>query len=167
MSKYELRTQVLTPEEEKAISFSGAHPSRFFGIMPGLIKKHFEVTSSKFFEDKIKWDIGDKSVQFFAVWRGRLPKDGRTNIWAQVKLQGVQNLDKEKMGEAVIFLSGTVLTKFNYLTILDKALYRSYTYLYYNNIRRKYLEEARRRLTRLENDIKEEIGVPTDQYVPR
>lgn len=164
MSDYVLRTQMLSPEEEKSISFALPHPSKYFKIIPGLMKHHFEITSSKFFEDKIKWDVGDTSVQFFAIWRGRLPYDGRTNLWIMVKLQGVQNLpktDKEMKGDGVVLFSGQLVTKFPYKGMIDKSIYKSYTYLYYNNQRRYYLEDARRRFIKFENDLKESIGAPT------
>lgn len=162
MPVYRLKTQVLTPEEEKSISFSGKHPSRFFSFLPGILREVFRVTSSKFFEDKIKWDVGDTSVQFFAIWRGREPKDDRTNVWAQIKLQGVQSLDKEKMGQGVILLTGWLDTAFPYLTVLDKGLYKAYTYFFYNKQRRYYLEEARRQFEQLERGIKREIGLEVD-----
>jgi len=159
MSVYVLKTQILSPEEEKSISFSGSNPARFFKIIPGLIKHIFKVTSSHFFEDRIKWDVGETSVQFYGMWRGEEGKDRRSRVWAQVKLQGVQNLDKEKIGEGVILLTGFVETSFPYLTILDKTLYKTYTYLYYNNQIRYYLEEARRRFQTLETELKREIGL--------
>jgi hypothetical protein len=162
MPVYELSTQVLTPEDEKTLSFTCEHPSRFFSFLPRLTRQIFRITSSHWFEDRIKWDVGDTSVQFFGVWRGEDSKDSRTGVWITIKLQGEQKLDEQKMGNATIHLSAILRTKFPYLTILDKGLYKSYTYLFYNKQRRYYMEEARQRLLQLENEIKKIIGVQVE-----
>lgn len=159
MPNYELRTQILSPEEEKTFSFTCPHPSRFFKIIPQLLQNTFEVTTSHLFEDKIKWDVGDTSVQFFGWWRVDEGKDRRSRILAQIKFQGSQELKGEMKGNATIFLTAFLTTRFPYTNVLEQGIYKIYTYLLYNKQRRFYIEQAKNRLQHIENEIRRNIGL--------
>lgn len=158
MPELEIKTDILAPRHQKTIEYSGDYPSRLFKVIPPLMKDIFKITSSNFFEDKIKWDTSGEPTEFFGQWRGRDGKDRRTDVWVIVKVQGKQS-PTEKKGSAVITIRGIIETSFPYSNLIDKSLVKTYSYFFYDKQRRYYIEEARRRFDILENEIKKELEI--------
>jgi len=158
MAELKIKTDVLAPESVKVLKFSGYNPTRFLKIVPDLMKEVFRLTGSKFYEDKIKWDTSTENTEFYGEWRGKDVKDGRSSVWVKIKLQGSQH-DKEKNGEIMIEIKGEMVTKFGYSNFLDKALYLTYSKLFYSDLRRRYISEAKRDLEKIENELKKELEV--------
>jgi hypothetical protein len=158
MSELQMKADILAPEHTKVIKFSGDHPSKTFKFIPNLIKEVFKITSTNFYEDKIKWDKSDDPIGFYGEWRGVDKKDNRTTIWVKIKVQGNQT-EKEKKGEVTIWISGVIITKITYSNVIDKSLFKAYSRFFYSNQRRYYIEEARTRFKILENEIKRELGI--------
>lgn len=156
MAALEIKIDVLAPEHKKVLEFSGYKPTRFLKIIPSLMKETMRLSSSKFFEDKIKWDVSAEDIVFYGEWRGKDEKDGRTTLWVSIKAQGSQNKN-EKNGKIMIELRGEMKTKFKYSNILDKALYLTYSRLFYSDLRRRYATEAVRDITTIENELKKEL----------
>jgi hypothetical protein len=156
MPVLQLKTDILAPESVKTLKFAGYYPSRFLKLIPGLIKEIFRLSSTKFFEDKIKWDKSTDPIEFYGEWRGKDDQDKRTSVWIEVKVQGVQK-ENDKMGEVTIEISSTLDTKLPYSNFLEKALVRTYSYLFYSEQRRKYVIKARRLLEILEGKLKKEL----------
>ncbi|MFH1505526.1 MAG: hypothetical protein ABIE94_00875 [archaeon] len=155
MASLKLKADVLAPEHAKKLKFTGQHPSRFLKIVPDLMKSIFKLGGSKFYEDKIKWDVSTENTDFYGEWRGNDPKDERTSVWAKVKVFGSQN--KDKMGSIEIEVTGTLQTEFKYSNLMGKGLVLLYSRLFYSEQRRKYLAEAKMRLEELENELKKEL----------
>ena len=156
MPELQLKTDILAPRHTKTLKFAGYHPSRFLKIAPILIKDIFRITEPNTFEDKIKWDKSGDPIEFYGEWRGKDGKDKRTTFWVKIKADGIQR-EKDKMGEITIKVSSFIDTKFPYSNFLDKSLVRIYCYLYYNEIRRRYVEEARLLIEKLEIELKKEL----------
>ena len=158
MPDLQMKADILAPEHTKVIKFSGDHTSRFLKLIPTLIKEIFKISSTNFYEDRIKWDKSDDPIGFYCEWRGKDSKDNRTSVWVKVKIQGNQT-EKEKKGEVTIWISGAIITKIPYSNIIDKSLARAYSHFFYSDQRRRYAEEARTRFNVLENEIKKELGI--------
>lgn len=155
MPKINLKDDVLAPEHVKKLKFTGKHPSRFLSLVPGLLKNIFRLSGSKFFEDKIAWDVSTPNTDFFGQWRGKDPKDERTSVWVKIRVMGSQNT--EKVGSAQIEITSNIQTKFEYSNLMGKGLVLLYSRLFYSEQRRKYVIEARKRLEELENELKKEL----------
>jgi len=97
MPDLRLVADIFSPHYVKELKYSGDHPSRVLKIIPSLIKSVFRITSTRFFEDEIKWDKSSDPIEFFGQWRGIDPKDNRTRMWIKVKVIGKQN-SKDKKG---------------------------------------------------------------------
>lgn len=158
MPQLVMKSDILAPAHTKTLKFFCDHPSKLMKVMPSLIKETFKITSTNFFEDRIKWDISADPVEFYGEWRGKDTKDNRTTLWVSVKLQGKQSL-KEKKGEITIWLSGSLITQIPYSMIIDKTLYRIYAYYFYSNQRRYYSSIARDLFGKLEEVIKKELEI--------
>jgi hypothetical protein len=156
MAALEIKTDILAPKHAKILKFSGYNPKRFMKIAPNLLKDVLRLSSSNFFEDKIKWDKSTENREFYGEWRGKDGKDNRTDVWVKIKVQGSQN-EKEKNGRVEIEIKGEMKTEFDYSNALDKGLYLAYSRLFYSEQRRKYVLEAKRQIETIENELKKEL----------
>ncbi len=158
MAKIEIKTDILAPEHIKYLSYEGPHPSRLLKEIPGIIKDVFLVESPQIFEDNFRWDNFSEPNEFYAIWRGKDAKDERTVVWPMVYVHGYQN-SQDLKGSAVVYIRGTMISRYPCSTPFHKLFFRLYTWLYYNNVRRTYLIEARERLRKLEDKIRELLGL--------
>lgn len=158
MPKLVMKSDILAPAHIKTLKFSCDHPSRLMKVIPTLMKETFKITSTNFYEDKIKWDTSADPTEFYGEWRVKDTKDNRTSLWVSVKLQGKQSI-KERKGEVAVWLSGSLITEIPYSMILDKTLYRIYAYYFYSNQRRFYNEQARTLFIKLEEEIKKVLEI--------
>jgi hypothetical protein len=158
MPTLRLRAEVFQPQNFKTIRYEGHHPSRVLQFIPGLMKKAFKITSTDFYEDEIKWDVSGDPIEFLGLWRAKDDLDNRTLVWTKIKVIGKQN-KKDKMGFVDINIEPWMYTELPYSNIMDKMLAKSYSFLYYGNIRRKYIKRELIKLKKLENSIREELGL--------
>jgi len=158
MPDLKLLSDVFSPHYIKTLRYEGDHPSRTLSFMPNLIRSIFRITSTNFYEDEIKWDRSSENIEFYGQWRGKDTKDARTTFWMKVKVIGKQNA-KDKKGYVTIYIHPYLVTKFNYNNFWDKALYFSYTRLFYKAQRRKYIEKQLYLSNRFEQELKKELGI--------
>jgi len=158
MPELKLKADILAPQHEKILKYSGFHPSRVLKFIPTLIKDVFKITSTNFYEDFIKWDKSVDPIGFYGAWRGVDVKDFRTNLWVNVKVQGEQE-EKSKKGEVTIRISGILMTTLPYTNFLEKIISRSYSYLYYSEHRRRYIAEAKRLLDIFESEVRKQLEI--------
>ncbi len=158
MPDLKLLSDVFSPHYIKTLRYEGDHPSRTISFMPNLIRSIFRITSTNFYEDEIKWDKSSENIEFYGQWRGKDTKDARTTFWMKVKVIGKQNA-KDKKGYVTIYIHPYLVTKLPYTNFLDKALYFSYTRLFYKAQRRKYIEKQLYLSNRFEQELKKELGI--------
>jgi hypothetical protein len=159
MPELKILSDVFSPHYVKTIRYEGDHPSRTLNFMPGIMRSIFRVTSTNFYEDEIKWDRSfPDNVEFYGQWRGKYTHDARTAFWIKVKVIGKQSV-KDKKGYVTIYIHPYLATTFPYSNFLDKALYFSYTRLFYKAQRRKYIEKQLYLSNRFEQELRKELGI--------
>lgn len=158
MADLRIVSDVLSPHFDKIIKYQGDHPSRVLKIIPTLIKMVFKITSTKFYEDGIKWDKSSDPIEFWGQWRGKDDKNGRTAIWIKVRVLGKQRA-KDKKGYVTIYIEPYMVTKLPYSNFLDKALAKSYSFFFYGNQRRNYISRELVYIKRFEEQLKGELGL--------
>jgi len=158
MPTLRLVADVYSPHFEKIIKYNGDHPSKVLKIIPPLIKIVFRITSTKFYEDEIKWDSSTDLIDFYGQWRGKDEKDARTAIWIKVKILGKQNKN-DKKGWVEIHIHPYMITKIPYTSILEKILAKPYSHFFYGVQRKKYISRELIHLQRFENEIKDQLGL--------
>lgn len=151
--KKTLKADILAPEHVKTLRYEGNHPSRALKIIPDLIRDVFRLTGTKLFEDVIKWDVSGDPVDFFGAWRGKEGKDKRTTVWVDVKVNGKQSKEK-KEGFVIVYITAYILTDVSSKGPGGQAVTWIYKRALYSEQRRRYIEEARKRLNELENEIR-------------
>lgn len=153
MPDFVVKDDLLAPAEKKTLQYSGVHPSRLLKEVPEILKSVLKISGSKVFEEQIKWDVSGDPVGFYGVWKANLPKDAISKIWVKIIIQGSQT-KKEKNGSMSVYIFGHLESKFNYSTELHKSLLWLYNFLFYNNQRRKHIEEGKIHVERVEDEIR-------------
>ncbi len=157
MEVKKVRKDLLAPEHEKVIEFSGSHPSRLLGAIPGILKDTLKISGSKVYEVEICWDVSGDPVSFSGEWYAKYGLDDRTAIWFKVVVRGNQSA-KDLKGSATVTLSGWIESKVVYPSGLRKFV-EFYELIFYSSQRRKYIEEGRILIKRIEDAIKKELGL--------
>jgi len=151
-SKYSIKSDLLAPSASKTIEYSGPNPAQVFKIMPDILMDVFRLSSSKIYEDEVKWDATSDPAAFYCYWRARDKKDNLTTMWVHVEAKGKQS--KDKMGEVRIKIKGTITTSYKYSIPVMRELFRLYRLFFYRNQAVKYIEDANKDMEQLENAIR-------------
>jgi len=144
----------LTHESDNIlISYTGKEPFRIRRRIEDITKTTLEIDSPKFYLHYINYDLTDG--RFKAEWQATKPWDRWTSMGVMIRCWGQQYLgDPEKNGWFRLKLIATIDTEYNYTHSIQKSLWWSYNYMFYNNVRSKIHEECRDYYYRLLTEIK-------------
>lgn len=161
---YIIQDDVLAPRESIIIDYSGPNPLSAYYALDQLLRLIFEFKGSHLFEPDFRWDITEDPRPFFIRFYAERGFDKFTRVRIDFKLLGKQPTDPTKSGSLRIEIKGFVRTEYKLATIFHKIFILPFIYLYhiayYNRIRRGYIEWLRRRIERLENELRELLKIP-------
>ncbi len=153
-NEIKMKIELLAPGTVKILQYTGFHPSRLLTEIPESLKKILKITGADLFEDVFKWDKSGDPVEFYAIWRARDDKhDGRSPIWVKVTVHGKQSA-KDKSGSVTVKIDGWIETTLPYKNIIHKAFLKAYTYFFYDEQIRRYMELGKIYMERIEDDIR-------------
>ena len=157
MPKKTIKQDVLAPEYQKILKFSGYHPSELLKIVPNLLLDIYKQQSPALFEDQMKWDASGDPVMFFVIWRLKDAKDKRTKVMTQVAMEGFQS-SKDLSGRVTVAIRSWIETDATYNNALERSMVWFLDKLFYKRHRFQYIDEAKRNVIRLEDAIKSYFG---------
>lgn len=152
-----IKQDVLAPEYQKVLKFSGYHPSELLKIIPNLLLDIYKQQSPALFEDKLSWDASGDPIMFYVIWRLKDGKDKRTKVMTQVVMEGHQS-SKDLSGDLIVAIRSWIETDATYNNPLEHAGILLLDKLFYKNHRFQYIDEAKRNVIRLEDAIKSYFG---------
>ncbi len=158
MGDFGIVFDLLAPQHAIVREYVGHHPSRVLKEIPDIMKEVWRLKGSKFFEDKIKWDISGDPIDFFGQWRGRDQKYDYSNVWIKVHCIG-KMATQTKMGHVTIWLTGTLETKLPYNNVFDEALKYFYLKLIYEQQMKNYLIDAKAKVIEFDNKLRERLDI--------
>jgi hypothetical protein len=159
MAELKITTDVFAPEAVKVINITTDHPSKLLSYMPKLLQDIFRLGGSDVFEDQIKWDASEtEKIYFWGAWRAKIGKDARSTAWFDIKVQGEQNV-KDKFGKATIKITASLTSTWKFSSAIERAWSYFYLNYVYADRRRKYIEEVKRNVGTLENELRRRLGV--------
>lgn len=162
MGKHELKYSdlILAHQDTHVITYKGKNPVLpIWNNCETIVRKTLEINSSKFFLIYFNWDNNDGA--FKAEWRAHMEGDRWTKPWFVIRVWGWQNLTPDKDGWIKIKTWGELETKYYYSNSIQKSLWWTYSYMFYDKQRRKMLEEARERYFRLQEEFRKLYGIST------
>lgn len=158
MAVIKITDDCLAPEEFIYFDYSGPNPWGVAKKINESARGFFHLGASDFYFDRVNWDITGDPVTFWALWRIRKDVSRYSRIWIYIRVQG----EKSKTGNTGKFtmrMNAEVLTEFEGWSIVLKPFYYIYAYLFYNRVRRKFIERCRSMVLGFRNEIKKHYNV--------
>jgi hypothetical protein len=166
MAVWRLEDDCLAPSGKITVEFKGKNPFRIYKVLKDSLKKVFGVGASAIWERDFRWDITSDPRSFFVRYFVKKGIDMRSNVLAEIILEGDQPSDPEKDGKIRITIKGKLITEYERKTALQKlSIYKGliwlYNFFFYNRIRRNYLALCTDWLTKLEEEFRSILSMPT------
>lgn len=161
------RDEIPAPREFIQIEYRGPNPLKVYHELNQIFRMLWEVKGTQINEPDFRWDTTSDPRPFFIQVFVERGVDKFTSYRVDLKMQGTQPTDPTKDGTLRIEIHGWIETKFdldNRIVPINKFLlpiiYWPYNKLYYQAIRRRYIEWHRRRINRLAETIREILKIP-------
>jgi hypothetical protein len=138
----------MTPRRFITIEYSGPNIREIARKSPRILKQGMMITGTNVFIDDYYVDVTDpNNIVFHIFWHGRRGFDGFSDMWGWIRLKhGVIHPDGS--GKVRIEFYTKLVTRWNRSSILQRnpiygLLMRLYRYIYYDDQRRKYLDQCK------------------------
>ena len=155
--KIDYKDELVQGQDVLIIKYKGHDPfGKILRSIEGIVRQTLEIDSPKFFERYIGWDLTDGT--FKAKWEAKKSGDRWTKMNVTVFCWGEQSI-KDKNGWMTLKITGNIHTNVYYHHSIQKSLWWTYAYSFYNNHRRKLWEEYRDYLYEIEERAREELGI--------
>lgn len=158
-----IKDDLLAPKGVKILEYKGPNPFGFYSQVHNIMQLIFEVKGKDTFEPVFQWDITGDPRPFFIRTHIKKKFDNFTGIQVGLKIQGKQPADPAKNGEVKIEIGGTIQTEYPARTIFQKIFLKPlillYHYIFYNNVRMKYMVYAQRGIERLEDELRASLNL--------
>ena len=153
LAKTHIRTIIedldcVVPRRVLYITYSGPNIKQIVSKGPDILKGAMMITGTRTYIDEYYVDRTDpNNVVFHIFWHGIRGFDHRTDMWGWVRIKhGV--LRPDGSGSLRIEFYGKLVTAWEKRTFLQRTpfyelLRRIYTYIWYDNRRRKFLEQCK------------------------
>ncbi len=164
MGRYEIVDDCLSPSPFVYLTYSGPNPIRVYTKITGMMQEFFEVSSSGIFEDKFYWDVSGSSVEFFIRMKVRRTLSRFTKMYVEMHVMGKRKKEVNK-GKFTLRVNSYIETKFKYSNIFLRSLWWIYNYIFYYNVRRKYLDFCRNITNEFIEEIKEYFNLKIPEKV--
>ena len=158
MGKIDVTDECLVPEKYTYVRYTGKNPWEVSEKITELIRPFFHVSASGTNNTRLNWDITGDVRTFYSLWWAERKLSRFSRMKVDFKLQGEQHKDT-KMGKFSLQLSGTINTKFGGFGPLLKPLWYTYSYLFYNRVRRDWIKKCQATIYNFKNEIKKEYGL--------
>ncbi len=154
-TKLLIQDDLLRPRNRFTIHYNGSNPVKFYKELPKLICSVFRIHDEHFQEKKISWTHGDPE-KFKIAWEASKELDSFSYYVILVELSGSQS---KNMGSANIVIEGLLRTEYPQDTLWQRSIiYEMLRILWHNSFyvakRNKYMEEGRRLMATLVEEIK-------------
>lgn len=148
----------LTPYRHIYMTYSGPDPWGVVKQITDSIRGFFHVSASGTSQYRLNWDLAGDPILFYSKWwvRKRLANniDAIIYLWVQGTKSKVDNT-----GQFTLRINADVNAKYSGPTFLLQPLWVMYSYLYFNRVRRKFIESCRNYVLNFRNEIKEHYNL--------
>jgi hypothetical protein len=158
MPRINIIDDITIPSESMWINFKGKNPFVVCGMFPGMLKEVMKITGKDIWETDLRWDITSDPRPFYGVWMGRRREDKWTTTSIRILAQGAQG-SSDKTGWIRVQIKGFVQTEYDYSNFFQKSLWWFYSYMFYYNQRRKYIDYAKDDIHTLKSRTTSALGI--------
>jgi hypothetical protein len=164
---WRIEDDCLAPEAKITIEYTGTDPFRAYKIAKDTMRKVLEVEAMDFWERDFRWDISSDPRDFFTRLYVDKGIDSRSRALIEVIMQGKIPSDPNKEGRITIQIGGRLRTDYTLETAFQQLpIYRGLIWLYhkifYNRVRRGYLDMCYDWIQKLNSAFREVLGIPPE-----
>lgn len=146
------------------VNYVGPNPFRICLRASDILLRFFEVEKKDVWERDFRWDISSDPNKFHVRFFVQKKIDDKSEIFAEIVMEGVQPSDPTKNGNVSILISGKVITNYPLNTAFKRLpVYRGiiwfYHFVFYDSVRKGYLNMCKIFLDDLTKEFKKILGI--------
>lgn len=158
MAKIEVIDECMGPDKYARLDYSGPDPWGVVKKIDGLAKPFFHVSSIGFNNYKVKWDVVGDNIEFYSQWWVKRDFSRFSDMYIDIKVQGFKN-KKTNAGKFSLLMWAQVQTGVSGMGLFLKPFWVVYSYLFYNKLRRKFIQVCNSRVLQFKNELKEHFNI--------
>ncbi len=158
MPKLKIIDDLMAPSDTAKVTFKGMNPANVLGMIPELLKNTMKISSKDILETDMRWDVTNEVITYYGVWMGKRTEDRWSKTLIRVIIQGDQH-SKEKNGSFSLQIKGTLETEYEYSNFFQRWFWWVYSYRFYHEQRRKYLDEGKTDILDMKEEIMSRFGI--------
>ncbi|MBI4173639.1 MAG: hypothetical protein HY519_02865 [Candidatus Aenigmarchaeota archaeon] len=158
MAKLEISDDCFAPRKYVALTFKGKDPWVVIEQIAGSLRGFFHLERGQWNMYRINWDASEDTIFFFARWWVARHFSEYSAMHLEIKTQGYFNKNTRD-GEFWLEFEGTVRTHFHTFGSILKPFWYLYSYLFYNNAKRSYVEQCRAMTLSFRDTVKKKYGL--------
>jgi hypothetical protein len=153
MAKLTLKDDCLAPNRFVYLDYSGPDSFGVAKKIGGMLNDFFRVGSSSVGEYDFRWDRSGDPIGFFVRWWVKKEMSNFSTAWFHIQVQG--NKAKETgEGSFTMEISAELKTSIENESPFFRAIWGLYSYFFYNQRRRDYINICTNLATGLRDEIK-------------
>ena len=166
MPKWVFEDDCLAPERKITLNFVGKNPFKICRQITDIFIKVFEASTTQIRERDFRWDMTSDPRNFYMRIYVVKGVDAHTSMTVGAIIQGKQPVDENKPGSVSISIEGKLRTEFNLNTAFKKTpIYKGlrefYNFVFYNEVRRKYIYMCNELINKFAEEIRAVYGMPS------
>lgn len=158
MGKLEIYDDCMAPERYIWLTYSGPDPWGVVKKITDSIRGFFHVSASGTNHERLNWDITADPVTFYSKWWVRKKMSGRTYALIKLWIQGSKS-KVDNTGQFTMRVSADLHTVFSGPSLILKPFWLTYSYLFHDRVRQKFIERCRNLTLNFRNEIKEHYNL--------
>lgn len=160
MAKIEIWDDCLEPEKYVNLSYRGPNPWGVAKQITERIRPFFHVSASGTSNTRLNWDISGDPITFYSTWWVRRNLSNFTTARFFFKIIGSKSKTKDE-GEFFLQINAQLETSVEGWKVLLWPFWLTYSYLFYNRLRRNYLKMCQTMAYNFRNELKEFFDLET------
>lgn len=165
MAKIEIQDECLSPNIYIWFDYKGPNPWSVAKKIADSARMFFHLGASQFYHDRLNWDISGDPITFYSMWKFEKDFSAHVKQWVYLRVQGEKS-KADGSGKFTMRMNSILCTTFEGWGIFLKPLYYIYSYLFFNRIKRKFIESCRQETIGFKNEIKEHFNVRVTEGPP-
>ncbi len=162
MGKLTITDECMGPDKYLKMKYTGPDPWGMAKKIGSSIRPFFHVSSSGTNNYLIKWDDVGESIDFYSQWWVKRDMSRYSKMYVDIKIQGSKN-KKTNTGDFSLNMWAQVRTDVEGMSVFLKPFWVLYSYLFYNKLRRKFIEVCNNRVLNFAQELKKHFNLETTE----
>ncbi len=153
MAEIVISDECLAPDKYVYFNYSGPDPWAVVNHINDMARQFFHLGTSDWLFQRLNWDISGDPIDFWAVFKAKRELSGRSLMWIYIRVQGKKS-KTDNIGKFTMRLNAEVRTQIEGPKIILLPLWYLYSYLFFNKVRRNFLQRCTSTVLGFRDEIK-------------